>query len=329
MNVLVTSASRKVWLVRAFQQALAEEGGGSVIAVDASPYSAALYVADKAYSVPHGLGEDFLQRVLEIGRAENVKLIVPTRDEELWVFAEAKSLFADAGITIMVADKSVVELCQDKRVFIDHCLRNGLSVPAVLEPPAGEIAFPVFVRARFGKASRAAHRVDSPDELQYLFSKLNDPIVQEYIEAPEYTVDLFSDFAGRVKSVVPRLRMSTFGGESFIGKTVKHPEVVRETIRLAKTFGLVGFNTVQCFWHEDSVKFIEVNPRLGGGANLSFEAGADTPRMALQMMAGKEIVYSPEAYKDGYVMLRYTEDVFVGEDDLDAVFHRKSCGRAI
>ena len=39
MNVLITSASRKVWLVRAFQRAVEAEGGGLVIAVDASPYS--------------------------------------------------------------------------------------------------------------------------------------------------------------------------------------------------------------------------------------------------------------------------------------------------
>jgi carbamoyl-phosphate synthase large subunit len=57
MNVLITSASRKVSLINAFRWALCEEGGGQIIAIDASPKSAAFYFAYKAYVVPAGLGE--------------------------------------------------------------------------------------------------------------------------------------------------------------------------------------------------------------------------------------------------------------------------------
>ena len=46
MNVLVTSASRKVGLVRAFKRATAAVGDGRVVAVDISPLAAALYEAD-------------------------------------------------------------------------------------------------------------------------------------------------------------------------------------------------------------------------------------------------------------------------------------------
>lgn len=322
MNVLITSASRKVWLVQAFRRALAAEGGGLVVAADASPYSPALYAADKACLVPSGLDEDFFSRILDIARLYEVGLVVPTRDEELLQFAQRRELFAAAGVQVMVSDERAIRICQDKRVFVNYCLASSFHVPRVVEPPFDDAPLPVFVRSRVGKGSRTAFRAESIEELRYLLKCFPGAMVQEHISAEEYTIDVFADPSGRVVSAVPRLRMAVFGGESFVGKTVQHPEIVRETIRLVESLGLVGFATVQCFWHEEKVKFIEVNPRIGGGANLSIAAGADTPRMALQAAVGKPLSASIGQFKAGLVMLRHTEDLFVDEDDLYAVFYR-------
>ena len=66
MNILITSASRKVALVKAFQLALSKESEGKVIAADASPESAALYFTDKYYITPQGLGTDFKEYIYHI-----------------------------------------------------------------------------------------------------------------------------------------------------------------------------------------------------------------------------------------------------------------------
>ena len=71
MNVLITSASRKVGLVKAFQQALTEQGGGSVIAVDLSPLSPALYVADEHYLVTKSFTGDRTQTTIDLLEAES------------------------------------------------------------------------------------------------------------------------------------------------------------------------------------------------------------------------------------------------------------------
>ena len=52
VNVLITSVSRKVWLVKAFNDALSQEGiDGKVISADINPLSAGLYVSDKHHLV--------------------------------------------------------------------------------------------------------------------------------------------------------------------------------------------------------------------------------------------------------------------------------------
>jgi len=316
MNVLITSASRKVSLVKTFQQALVEEGGGQVIAVDASPRSPALYFADKAYIVPSGLGEDFLKAVQDICKKHDIRLLFPTRDEELPFFAALRESFQEIGVIVMVPELEVVNTCQDKRLFIEFCLKRGFMVPKTYEKTENIDKFPVFIKERFGKGSKGAFRVESALELDNLLPRLKDPIIQEYIEAPEYTVDLFADFSGQVLSAVPRERLFIFGGESFISKTCKNWGIIQEAMRLSQALGLIGHNTIQCFWHEGCVKFIEVNPRYGGAANLGFAAGALTPRMLIRLVMGKEVKPSIGEFEDGLYMLRYTEDLFLKEEEL-------------
>lgn len=311
MDVLITSVSRKVSLIRSFQKALSDTVGGQVIGIDASPYAAALYVADIYYLAPQGQGTEFLDFVQDICRKHNVRIIIPTRDEELPFFAEHKEIFTALGVTVMVPSLQTVEICQDKKKFVYFCEAHNFAVPKTFNiNDKSSMKFPVFVRDQFGKGSRWAFRIDDDQELGFIVTRLKSPLIQEYINADEYTVDIFADFTGKIMSVVPRLRLRIFGGESFVGKVCHHPEVIDETSRLAQALSLVGHNTIQCFWHQDKVKFIEVNPRYGGGAALGFAAGANTPKYIVQLVAGQQVRPSVDDIKEGFVMLRFTDDLF-------------------
>jgi carbamoyl-phosphate synthase large subunit len=327
MDILITSASRKVPLVRAFQRALSEEGGGRVITIDANPRSAALYVADKSYIIPPGTGKDFIKTVRAICRAHDIRLIVPTRDEELPIFADEKESFLDMSVIVMVPEPSVIQTCQDKHLFIDFCMKNGFCVPKTysLDDLFPVPQLPLFIRGRFGKGSKTAFRVDTLDELKYFLKKIDDPVIQECIDADEYTIDLFADFKGNVISVIPRKRLLIFGGESFVGMTSKNWTLINEAIRLAKALNLTGHNTIQCFLKDDKVLFIEVNPRYGGGANLGFAAGAFTPHYLVQITGGKPLSPHIGDFKDQYLMLRYTDDIFLNEKEVQKIGLFDSC----
>ncbi len=320
MNVLLTSVSRKISLVRAFQKALAAEGGGQVIAVDARPLAAALQAADRGYVVPTGSGKAFTHALETICVRHAVRLIVPTRDEELPSFAAGRERWKAQGVEIMVSDLEVVQTCQDKKSFLEFCRSHGFDVPPTIEP--GEVGaehYPLFVKGRFSKSGRAAMAVESPEELAYALQRIGDPIVQKLIRAPEYTVDLFADFTGRVLSVVPRERISVVSGESFIGRTCRDAAVMDTAVRLATALHLKGHNTMQCFLDGGAVRWIEINPRFGGAANLGFAAGADTPRMLIKLLKSETVLPAIGEFVDGLVMLRYTEDLFVPGSALEEV----------
>jgi carbamoyl-phosphate synthase large subunit len=59
------------------------------------------------------------------------------------------------------------------------------------------------------------------------------------------------------------------------------------------------------------MKFIEINPRFGGGAPLAMEAGADFPRWILGELLGKKPNIDPDGFEDKLVMLRYDGEVWL------------------
>lgn len=323
LTVLVTSASRKVSLVQAFREALDAEGGGTVVACDASPHAAALYQADAGVVVPRLDDPAFAPRLEALCAEHGVGLLIPTRDEELPWFAERREELAERGVRVPVPDPEVVALCADKVAFARFCREEGFGVPETFPAPLPSLAdlpYPLFVRPRRGKGSRGAGAVRDAGEmerrLEAVGGRQEELLVQRRVDAPELTVDLAADFGGRVLSVVPRLRLQTFGGESFVGRTVDDRPVAEAAAALARRLGLVGHNTVQCFHDGDSVRFIEVNPRFGGGAALGFAAGAHTPRMLVRLALGREVEPRLGRFRAGLTMLRYTDDLFLEPGDL-------------
>lgn len=304
-------------LVRAFQDALAATGGGQVIAVDANPLAASLYVADAYEILPPADGPALADALLDLCRRRGVRLLVPTRDEELAPLAAQRDVFAAAGTLAMVAAPEVIDVCQDKQKFVRFCGHHGFPTPALLDPDALEDAdFPVFGKPRRGKAGVGAGPIMSRADLQHRRSHDPDLMVQQLVRAPEYTIDVFSDFDSRVISVVPRLRVRVVDGESTIGCTRNHAGLIDEASRLAQTLGLVGHNTLQCFFDEITVSWIEVNARFGGAANLGFAAGAPTPRWLIQLARGETVASRIGEFTDGLYMFRHSADVFVRAQEL-------------
>jgi carbamoyl-phosphate synthase large subunit len=317
VNVLITSASRKVGLVRSFQSALSRKGGGRVIAVDASPYASALYVADRRYLVPPSDAPEFIDEVARLCKVESVSLLIPTRDEELSLFAEVRERFLSDGVRVMVPSADTVKTCSDKLRFLTFCAQHDFTVPRTFERNEWKTAeFPLFLKPRFGKGGQNARRVECEQELHFVVKDPEQWVVQECVTWPEVTIDLLADFGGRVISVVPRLRRLVISGESYVGETIDSRNLIPEASRLAAELGLVGHNTIQCFWNSDVAKFIEVNPRFGGAASLSRAAGADSATALVRMVSGDKLPQQLGEFQKNLFMLRFSEDLFVEGKDL-------------
>ena len=315
MNVLITSAARKVWLVREFQAAIAPRGG-RVVACDGDPRAAALFAADEGLVSPPLDGADFLPFLHEVCASRRIALIVPTRDGELAWFAEQRGDLARRGATVMVSAPEAVRICRDKGIFVDHCLGHGLAVPHTYRPGEEVSGFPVFVKPRFGSGGAGAGPARDARSLEEMLARVGDALIQAHLDLPEYTLDACADFSGRVLSIIPRERVKVIAGESVVGRTVEAPTLVEAGRRMMESLGLVGHATIQCFWDGGEPLFIEVNPRFGGGAALGFRAGFSSPAALVRLLAGESVAPSLGEYRSDLFMFRHSQDIYVDGADV-------------
>jgi carbamoyl-phosphate synthase large subunit len=316
-NVLITSASRKVLLVRAFRDALAALGGGRVLAADSNRWAVALYEADAVVTLPATDAPTFVEVLERCCEEEQIGLVVPTRDAELPVLAAARDRLERGGTMILVSSPEAVATCRDKLRFSAAVEAAGLDSPRIHS--IEEVPLPAFVKPRSGAGGRGATVVTTQAELVAACTAIaaagGEPVAQEYIDATEFTIDVFIDRHGRAISCVPRERVAVIAGESVISRTVRDPDLSTATLRLCTALELTGHLTVQAFRTPERIVFVEVNPRYGGAANLGFAAGARTPEYAIRAARGEHLEPRLEDYEAGLMMLRYSEDRFVRASD--------------
>lgn len=319
--ILLTSAGRRVALVREFQRALNRRGlQGPVVACDLRKHAPALHVADVAELVPRVTDPAYVSALLELCRQHSIRMVVPLIDTELHLLAPHRGAFEAIGATLLISSSETTTLCLDKRSTGDFFSRVGVRCPKLLDPDAllsdAGTRWPVLMKPADGSCSVGVTRIDSPRELAFFLEHIPNAIVQELIRGREYTMDVLVDLAGRVRIVVPRLRMETRAGEVSKGMTVKEPRLIDATRRVVEALpGAVGTITVQCFVEEETgeLVFIEINPRFGGGFPLTAAAGGDFCGWLIDWVRGEDPQIAMDGFQDRLVMLRWDEAVFVSE----------------
>jgi carbamoyl-phosphate synthase large subunit len=315
MNILITSSSGKISLLQAFQKALcAMKLEAKVVCCDTDVLSPSLYVADAGFISLRTNDPQYLNHLIEQCRRHQIQAILPTRDEELLFFSENREFFKTQGITVWVTDSAVIRTCQNKRLFNQWCLDHGFEIPHWNHTNYEKTNFPLCVRPVTGKGSNGMRKVFSRDQLDGV--SLDSCVIQEWIEAPEYSVDVFCDAQSNCLSAVARLRCKVESGESVVSQVEDEPLIIATVKRLCSALKLTGVATIQAFQHEGRVLFIEVNPRFGGASVLSCEAGRSTPEYLLREASGQilEPVVTPIRY--GLTLLRHSTHCFVDTANL-------------
>jgi carbamoyl-phosphate synthase large subunit len=210
-----------------------------------------------------------------------------------------------------------VRICRDKIATFEALRRAGIDTPAtwtweeVLKRKRHR--FPYFLKPRSGSAAAGNYLIGTVDELRTLGRRVVDPIVQEFVEGEEYTLDVYTGFDGRPRCVVPRKRLEVRNGEVSKAIIVKDPAIMAVGRSVAQMLAdCRGVITVQCIVTPDNrIRVIEINPRFGGGVPLAIHAGADFPKWILSELAGRKPRINPTGFRDDVAMLRFDDSVFL------------------
>lgn len=313
-NILITAASRRIALIRGFRRALADLApGGKVWVTDYDMMAPGLRFADGYHVAPLSNSPDYIPTLLDICVKRKIKMIIPTIDEELPLFGRSKKDFMDIGVIPLVSDERVGLICNDKTETAKFFAENGF--PFAKSSPPETIDFetatyPLFIKPRRGRGSIGAYTVKNRKELDFFSSYVTDPVIQEYLEGREYTIDVLAGLDGRILSVVPRERLVIRSGVSDRGRTHRYMKLIGLCKTICERLGVVGPVNMQCKANNGKITFFEINPRFSGAIQLTIASGADFFSMIINEAMGRRPKPAIGDFKDNMLMLSYEDSIF-------------------
>lgn len=318
INVLILSAGRRVELIERFRRAKEQLNiDGTIVAVDISASAPAVHFADTYYLIPRIDAPDYIDAVIDVCRRERISLIVPTIDTELLKLSDYREQIESlTGAKLLLSRPEVIRICRDKNNTQAFFTRNGFGVPHQLtqrEIAQGDYSFPLFIKPKDGSSSINAFKVENEEQLEFFLRYVKEPMVQEFMVGTEYSVDVFCDFDSRPITIVPRVRVAVRGGEIAKGIVQKDRDIINDVTRLLDVLKPIGPITVQCMKTDRGVQYIEINPRFGGGAPMSIDAGADSCANLYRLLSGEQLCYN-EDYADGRMFVRFDSSIMLDEN---------------
>jgi len=315
-NILITSAGKRVALTQYFKTTLNRFfSEAKVFITDMNPRMAPVsYICDGCYKVPRVTSPEYPEVLMKICEENEIGMIIATIDTELLLLADLKEEFNKRGIIVMVSDKPFITMCRDKRNTGEFFESHGIRVPKEIDKY--HPTFPLFAKPYDGSLSANLHYIRNAEELTPEIMNDEKLLFMEYIDKnvyKEYTVDMYYGKDNRVKCIVPRERIEIRAGEINKGRTAKNEIVDVLKRQFDYIEGCVGCICMQLFFHPETkdIVGIEINPRFGGGYPLSYACGGNYPELLIrEYFLGEEIEYFDD-WKDGMLMLRYDDAIFV------------------
>ena len=311
MNILLLPIGKRAYLVEYFKEALGD--GGKVYASNTG-IEQAFFAADQYFITPPMHAPDYKDAILQYCIKHSINAVIPLSDLNLPVLSKAKPEFLSHGISVIVADADIIDVCNDKWLTYQFMKSKNINTPETFltkedfleSVKAGRSRFPVIIKPRFGVGTFGVFQAENVEEIdlylavsEKLFMKsylksslpegLEHPIIlQEKITGQEYGMDVVNDLKGNYKTTFIKKKIGILNGET-------NPTIF-EDVELIKNLGKqigeavkhLGDCNVDCMHTGEEVFALDINPRFGGCYPYSQLAGANVPRAIVAWLRGEE-----------------------------------------
>lgn len=276
-------------------------------------------VVDKTYQIPYPAAgaEALLNRIKYIHQKENIQLIIPNFDAELYGFMKLAPTLKSLGIETFLPTQEQFD-SRDKINLYQFGLKYGLFVPAdkviysvdELYRCAESFAYPLVVKGKFYDAIISYTMEQAQKAFYKLTAKWGYPIiVQQFISGTEINIAVLGDGKGNAISIIPMRKLYiTDKGKAWAGITLEDDALIEVARKFVKATNWKGGCELEIMRTEKGELFImEINPRFPAWIYLSAAAGQNQPAALTKMALGEQV----EPYKNyevGKIFIRYSWD---------------------
>jgi carbamoyl-phosphate synthase large subunit len=313
MNVLLTSAGRRNYIVDYFVSALGEHG---VVHVSNSSQlcSSFTYAGPKVIS-PMIYDPGYVEFLVNYCESNDIEAIVPLFDVDLPVLAKAVERFEQIGVKLVTGDLDAVEICNDKARTVEFLTDLGIKSPLTFDSlsnakesiEGGSLHFPVIVKPRWGMGSIGLSKVSSLSELDFVYDQVRREcfdtylkfesgiddrfcvLIQEVLEGTEHGLDVLNDLEGKFVITNAKTKLAMRSGETDIARTVRDHRLEKLGERVGRKLRHRGNLDMDIFLDGDSVSVLELNCRFGGGYPFTHLAGGNYVEAIVSWLRGQEV----------------------------------------
>lgn len=311
MNILITSAGRRSYLIKYFKEVFNPKG--RKVFASNSEFSIALKNADGYFLSPMIYDETYISSLISYCKQNEISAVISVFDIDLLVLSKSKKVFKENRIKLLLSEVDIVELCNDKWKTFEFTKELGISSPITFKTLESaykalqncDIQFPLLLKPRWGMASIGIYKIENEEELNFFYKKsLKDiensylryessftpdeaVLIQEFLVGQEYGLDIMNDLDGEFICVLPKSKIQMRAGETDLGQTVsplKFQELAKTISNKLKHEIILS---VDCFEKDNVIYVIEMNCRISGHYPLSHLAGTNLPQQILEWMEGK------------------------------------------
>jgi len=287
-------------------------------------------LVDKTYQVPYpstGI-ESVFERIEYIHEKENLDVIIPNFDAELYTYITLEKRLKEMGISTFLPTMKQYEE-RTKVNLNDFGEKYGIKVPKSITlhdtgsvtSQSSDFEYPVLVKGKFYDAYIA----QNVDQVRSYFAKIAAKwglpvIIQEFVSGIEFNVTGLGDGLGNTIAAVPmRKQYITDKGKAWGGISISDKKMLDLTdsfLRQTKWRG--GFELELMKDRNDEFYLLEINPRMPAWVYLAVGVGQNIPEALVRLARGEEV--EPfKHYAVGKMFVRYAWDMIVDIEEFQKI----------
>ncbi len=288
-------------------------------------------LVDKTYQIPFpSTGIDsLLTRLQYINDQENIDLIIPNFDAELFSFIKLVD-HLEKKMNIKVFVPTVEQFEERHKVNLDEFgKKHKIKVPyskmifSTVEIPAlkDQFTYPLVVKGKFYDASVAY----TPEQAASYFNKISAKwglpiIIQQFVHGQEVNVTALGDGKGNTIGAVPmRKTYITDKGKAWAGISISDEKLMSMTKKMIKSSKWRGGLELEIIkTANDDYYLLEINPRFPAWVYFAVGCGQNHPEALVRIAMGEDV--KPfKKYDVGKMFVRYSFDMIVDLKEFEKI----------
>ncbi len=283
---------------------------------------------DKTYQLPYpSSGTDLILSRLEyIQEKEQIDVIIPNFDAELYSFMKIEKQLKKMGISMFLPTMEQYEE-RHKVNLSKFGEKYNILVPfgkAIFEPKevfdiTSDFTFPLLVKGKWYDAYIAYNIEQVLNYFNRISAKWGLPVVlQKFVHGSEYNVTGLGDGHGNTTAAVAmRKQYITDKGKAWAGISIDDRYLLDLTRKfVSATHWRGGFELEMIKTQDNKYYLLEINPRIPAWTYLAVGVGQNIPEALVKLALGEK-VKPYGSYTVGKFFIRYSKDMVIDREQFE------------